>query len=73
MNIILCKKNLARSITWLDIWLISLMFKNHTFTLNTLKLKVTIDMHIEQCNVVVIIKYEIKLIKPLKIQFLKVG
>ena len=47
MNTILCKKNLARSITWLDIY---------TFTL---KLKVKLDMHIEQCNVVVIIKYEI--------------
>ena len=28
-----------------------------------MKLKVKIDMHIEQCNVVVIIKYEIKSMK----------
>ena len=66
MNIILCKKNLAMSITWLDFWVISLCCKNHTFTLNTLKLKVRIDMHIEQCNVVVIIKYEIKSMKTLE-------
>ena len=66
MNIILCKKNLARTITWLDFWLISLSCKNHTFTLNTLKLKVRIDTHIEQCNVVVIIKYEIKSMKTLE-------
>ena len=66
MDIILCKKNLARSITWLDFWLINLRCKNHTFTLNTLKLKVQIDMHAEQCNVVVIIKYEIKSMKTLK-------
>ena len=59
MNIILCKK--ARSITWLDFWLRSL--KNHTFTLNT---KVKIDIHLEQCNVVVIIKYEIKSMKTLE-------
>ena len=64
MNIILCKKNLARSIIWLDFWLISC--KNHTFRLNTLKLKVKIDIHIEQCNIVVIIKYEIKVMKTLE-------
>ena len=34
--------------------------------LNTLKLKVKIYMHIEQCNVVVIVKYEIKSIKTLE-------
>ena len=60
MNIILCKKNLARSITLLDFWLIRL---NHTFTLI---LKVKIDMHIEKCNVVVIIKYVIKSMKTLE-------
>ena len=63
MNIILCKKNLVRRVTWLDFWLISLSFKNHTFTL---KLKVKIDMHIEQYNIVVIIKYEIKSMKTLE-------
>ena len=30
-------------------------------------------MHIEQCNVVLIIKYDIKSMKTLEIQFLKVG
>ena len=39
---------------------------------HNLKLKVKIDMHIEQC-IVVIVKYEIKNMKPLKIRFLKVG
>ena len=64
MNMILCKKNLARSITLLDFWLISLMFKNYT---STLKLKVKIDIHnIEQCNRVPIIKYEIKSLKTLE-------
>ena len=52
MNIILCKKNLARSITLLDF-----LLKPHL----TLKLKVKIHMHIEQCNIVVIIKYEKKM------------
>ena len=37
--------------------------KKNTFTL---KLKVKIGMHIEQCNVVVIIKYEIKNMKTLE-------
>ena len=64
MNIILCKKNLARSNTWLDFWLISFF---------TLKLKVKIYMHIEQCNIVVIIKYEIKSMKTLEDTILKVG
>ena len=31
-----------------------------------MKLKVKIDMHIEQCNMVVIIKYEIKSMKTLE-------
>ena len=42
------------------------MCKKHTFILNALKLKVKIDMHIEQCNVVVFIKYEIKSMKTLE-------
>ena len=63
MNIILCKKNLARSIIWLDFWLISLTTLSH---FHTLKLKVKIGMHIEQCNNVVIIKYEIKSMKTLE-------
>ena len=56
MNIIPCKNNLTRSITWLD-FKFNVVKKKHTFTL---KLKVKIGMHIEQCNVVVIIKYEVK-------------
>ena len=63
MNIIPCKKNLARSIIRLDLWLISLCCKNHTFAV---KLKVKIDMHVEQCNIVVTIKYEIKNMKTLE-------
>ena len=48
--------------------------KTTLFTLNTLKLKVKIDMHIEQCNVVVIIKYEIKSMKTLEdYDFLKLA
>ena len=67
MNTILCKKNLARSITWLDIWLISLNVVKTTLShFHTLKLKVKTNMHIEQCNVVVIIKYEIKSMKTLE-------
>ena len=31
-----------------------------------IKLKVKIDMHIEQCNIIVIIKYEIKSMKTLE-------
>ena len=46
------------------------MCKNNTFTL---KLKVKVGMHIEQCNVVVIIKYEIKSTKSLEDTIFKLG
>ena len=63
LNIILCKKNLARSITWLDFWLISLMLQKPHFHI---EIESKNDMHIEQCNVVVIIKYENKNTKTLE-------
>ena len=56
MNIIPCKKNLARSIHHLVRFLAMLY----------IEIGSKLGMHIEQCNVVVIIKYEIKSMKTLE-------
>ena len=42
------------------------MLSKPHFHIEHIEIEVKIDMHIEQCNVVVIIKYEIKSMKTLE-------